>query len=150
VLRFLVALAPVRDLFLFAKHLFVAVRRHIVFARHFAVTILLPLRKFFSPTPSPPKGLPVCAGSDFKKKEKIQKTGFLRISLFSASFDCLDARSQRRLLLVSAKRLLYRQQLCNKSFLHSHSALQAQPGNHSAVKARICWKSAVEMTCLIR
>jgi hypothetical protein len=46
VLRFLVALAPIRDLFLFAKHLFVAARGHIV-TRHFALTTLLPIRKDF-------------------------------------------------------------------------------------------------------
>jgi hypothetical protein len=55
---FLVALAPVRDLFLFAKHKFVAARRHIVFPRHFAATTLLPLRKdSFSPTPSRRRGI---------------------------------------------------------------------------------------------
>src|SRR5262245_6494586 len=64
---FLVALASVRVLFLFAKHLFVAARRHIVFARHFAVTILLPLRKFFSPTLAP---------DPISKRKNPQKSDF--------------------------------------------------------------------------
>jgi hypothetical protein len=34
-------------------------------------------------------GLPVCTGPDFKKKEKIQKIGFLRISLFPFLSICL-------------------------------------------------------------
>jgi hypothetical protein len=46
VLRFLVASAPVRDLFLFAKHKFVAARRHIV-------------NDSFHPPPLPPQGYPL-------------------------------------------------------------------------------------------
>jgi hypothetical protein len=45
-------------LFLFAKHLFVAARRHIVFARHFAATTVLPLRKdSFHPPASRRRGI---------------------------------------------------------------------------------------------
>jgi len=66
--------------------LFVAARRHIVFARHFAVTILLPLRKFFSPTPSPPRGAcPVCTGPDLKKKKIPQNRISSDFSLFRFS-----------------------------------------------------------------
>src|SRR5262249_6009714 len=97
-LRFLVALAPVRDLFLFAKHKFVAARRYIVFARHFAVTILLPLRKFFSPTPSPPRGAYRFAPDPISKRKKKSRSrissdfSLFRFSRFvstiEASTDC--------------------------------------------------------------
>jgi hypothetical protein len=72
--------------------LFFAARRHIVFARHFAVTILLPLRKFFSPTPSPPKG-PARYAPDPKKipKNRISSD----FSLFRFSRFASMARSQR-------------------------------------------------------
>ena len=63
VLRFLIALAPVRDLFLFAKHLFVAARRHIIFANHFSATTLLPLRKTVFTHPLPPAGVSVSTKS---------------------------------------------------------------------------------------
>jgi hypothetical protein len=46
-------------LFLFAKHKFVAARRHIVFARHFSATTLLPLRMILFTHPLPPQGYPL-------------------------------------------------------------------------------------------
>src|SRR5262245_52683511 len=85
-LRLLVDLASVRDLFLFAKHLFVAARRHIVFARHFAVTILLPLRKILFTHPLSAQGAcPVCTGPDFKKKKIPQNRISSDFSLFRFS-----------------------------------------------------------------
>ena len=87
-LRFLVALAPVRDLFIFAKHKFAAARRHIVFARHFAATTLLPLRKNSFHPPPPAAGYPLQQKSDDPIK-------FWNGKLQSLCAHCHESRKKR-------------------------------------------------------